>query len=77
MISTVIILAVLVALFLVGIKWSIDVVREWPHRKPIASHFTSEPSEPSPLIDNAAATALVASIRLRWAKMSRQARSGQ
>jgi hypothetical protein len=36
MVSTVITLTVLVALFLTGIKCSIDVVREWPHRKSIA-----------------------------------------
>ena len=52
MVSTVITLTVLVALFLAGIKCWIDVVREWPHSKSISSHFTAEPSGP-PLIDNA------------------------
>jgi hypothetical protein len=36
MVSTSITLTVLVALFLAGIKCSIDVVREWPHRKSIS-----------------------------------------
>ena len=39
MVSTLIALIVLVALFLLGIKWAIDLVREWPHKKPISSYF--------------------------------------
>ena len=77
MVSTVIILAVLVALFLVGIKWSIDVVSEWPHRKSITSHFTAAPSGPSPLIDNAGVTAFLASILSRSAKKKPPARGLQ
>ena len=39
MVSTAIALIVLVALFLLGIKWAIDLVREWPHKKPLSSYF--------------------------------------
>lgn len=39
MVSTAVALIVLVPLFLLGIKWAIDLVREWPHKKPISSYF--------------------------------------
>jgi hypothetical protein len=39
MISTASTLIVLVSLFLVGIKLTIDLIREWPHKKRISSHF--------------------------------------
>lgn len=39
MVPTAIALIVLVALFLLGIKWAFDLVREWPHKKPISSYF--------------------------------------
>jgi hypothetical protein len=44
MASTAMTLAVLLALFLVGIKWTIDVVRERPRKKLISSHFTLQRS---------------------------------
>jgi hypothetical protein len=68
MVSTAITLAVLVALFLAGIKWTIDVVREWPRKKSISGHLTRQRSEPSPLIDNPAVKAFFASILARWVK---------
>ena len=40
MASTAITVAFLVALFLVGIKWTVDVVREWPRKKSISNHLT-------------------------------------
>jgi hypothetical protein len=39
MVSTAIILVVLIGLFLLGIKWTIDVIREWPRKKPLSSYF--------------------------------------
>jgi hypothetical protein len=44
MVSTASTLAVLVALFLLGAKWTIDVVREWPRKKSVSSHFTKQHS---------------------------------
>jgi hypothetical protein len=37
-------LAVLVALFLLGAKWTIDVVGEWPPKKSVSNHFTEQHS---------------------------------
>jgi hypothetical protein len=39
MISPATILTVLVGFFLLGIKWGIDLIREWPRKKPISSYF--------------------------------------
>jgi hypothetical protein len=39
MISTATTLAVLIGLFLIGIKWGIDLIREWPRKKPMSSYF--------------------------------------
>ncbi len=68
MVSTPLTLAVLVALFLLGIKWTVDVVREWPRKKLISSHFTEQRAGQSPLIDNAALKLFSSSILARWAK---------
>ena len=42
MISTATTLIGLVGLFLMGIKWTIDLIREWPHKKPISSYFEKQ-----------------------------------
>ena len=39
MISTATTLIGLVGLFLVGIKWAVNLIRERPHKKPISSYF--------------------------------------
>ena len=39
MVSTGSTLAVLIALFLLGFKWTVDVIREWPRKKSIFSHI--------------------------------------
>ena len=39
MVSTAATLIVLVALFLLGIKWTIDLIREWPRKRPLSSYF--------------------------------------
>ena len=44
MVTTVSTLAVLLALFLLGAKCSIDVVREWPRKKSISNYFTEQRS---------------------------------
>jgi hypothetical protein len=46
MVSIATILVVLVALFLVGIKWTIDVIRGWPHRIPISRYLEQQRSRP-------------------------------
>jgi hypothetical protein len=35
-------LTVLIALFMIGIKLAIDVVREWPQKKSVSSHFKEQ-----------------------------------
>jgi hypothetical protein len=39
MISAATIVTVLLGLFLLGIKWGIDLIREWPRKKPMSSYF--------------------------------------
>ena len=39
MVSTTAILILLIALFIMGIKWAIDLIREWPRKKPVSNHF--------------------------------------
>jgi hypothetical protein len=51
MVSTGPTLAVLIALFLLGVKWTMDVIREWPHKKSISSHI----AEPRSVQDNSSA----------------------
>jgi hypothetical protein len=42
MVSTASTLAVLIALFLLGVKWTMDVIREWPRKKSISSHIAEQ-----------------------------------
>ena len=44
MVSTALTLTVLIALFLLGAKLTIDAVREWPRKKLISSHFMEQRS---------------------------------
>jgi len=44
MISTATTLTVLLALFLLGIKWTIDLVRGWPRKRPLSSYFEQQRS---------------------------------
>ncbi len=44
MVTTITTLVGLIALFLAGIKWTIDVVREWPRKKSISNHLTDQRS---------------------------------
>jgi hypothetical protein len=44
MITTASTLTVLIALFLLGAKLMIDVVREWPRKKSVSGHFTEQRS---------------------------------
>ena len=39
MVPTAAILIPLIALFILGVKWAIDLSREWPRKKPVSSHF--------------------------------------
>jgi len=44
MISTATMLTVLVGLFLLGIKWTIDLIRGWPRKIPLSSYFEQQRS---------------------------------
>lgn len=44
MVSTASTLAVLVALFLLGVKWTMDVIREWPRKRSISGHIAEQRS---------------------------------
>jgi hypothetical protein len=44
MVSTVITVIVLVGLFLLGIKFAIDLIRERPHKKPLSSYYERQRS---------------------------------
>jgi len=44
MISTAITLIGLLGLFLLGIKWAMDLVREWPRKGPMSSYFEQQHS---------------------------------
>jgi len=37
-------LTILVGLFLLGIKWTIDLILEWPRKKPLSSYFEQQHS---------------------------------
>jgi hypothetical protein len=44
MISTATTLIGLLALFLLGIKWAMDLIREWPRKSPMSSYFERQHS---------------------------------
>ena len=44
MISTATTLIGVLGLFLLGIKWAIDLVREWPRKSPMSSYFEQQHS---------------------------------
>ncbi|PYX25107.1 MAG: hypothetical protein DMG82_06125 [Acidobacteria bacterium] len=44
MISAATMLTVLVGLFLLGIKWTIELVRDWPRKSPMSSYFEQQRS---------------------------------
>ena len=44
MISTASTLIGLLALFLLGIKWTVDLIRGWPRKKPLSSYFEQQRS---------------------------------
>ena len=46
MVSSATILVVLVVLFLVSIKWTIDVIGGWPHKIPISRYLEQQRSRP-------------------------------
>ncbi len=52
--STVITLVVLVGLFLLGIKLTVDLIRERPHKKPLSSYYKQQRSVRESLSDKAA-----------------------
>ena len=61
MVSTGSTLAVLIALFLLGVKWTMDVIREWPRKKPISSHIAG----PRSVQDNSSAKPMKSRVR-QW-----------
>jgi hypothetical protein len=44
MISTATTLIGLLALFLLGVKWAMDLIREWPRKSPMSSYFEQQHS---------------------------------
>ena len=42
MISTATTVIGLLGLFLLGIKWTIDLIRGWPRKKPLSSYFEQQ-----------------------------------
>ena len=44
MISTATTVIGLLGLFLLGIKWTIDLIREWPRKRPLSSYFEQQHS---------------------------------
>jgi hypothetical protein len=66
MVSIATILVVLVALFLVGIKWTIDVIRGWPHRIPISRYLEQQRSRPVTANRQPGGDSFFASVLARW-----------
>lgn len=42
MVSTATTLTVLIALFLLGVKWTIDLISEWPRKSPMSTYFKQQ-----------------------------------
>jgi hypothetical protein len=66
MVSIATILVVLVALFLVGIKWTIDVIRGWPHKIPISRYLEQQRSRPVTANRQPGGDSFRASVLARW-----------
>jgi hypothetical protein len=66
MVSIATILVVLVALFLVGIKWTIDVIRRWPHKIPISRYLEQQRSHPVAANRQSGGDSFLASVLARW-----------
>jgi hypothetical protein len=66
MVSNATILVVLVVLFLVGIKWTIDVIRGWPHRIPISRYLEQQRSHPITVNRQPGGDSFLASVLARW-----------
>jgi hypothetical protein len=66
MVSNAPILVVLVVLFLVGIKWAIDVIRGWPHRIPISRYLEQQRSHPVTVNRQPGGDSFLASVLARW-----------
>ena len=66
MIPTATILVVLVALFLVGIKLTIDVIRGWPRRIPISRYLEQQRSRLVTANRQPGGEGFFASVLARW-----------
>jgi len=65
MISTATTLTVLVGLFLLGIKWTIDLIRGWPRKRPLSSYFEQQHSIARPADSQVATQTLSHFSRIR------------
>lgn len=63
MISAAIMLTVLVGLFLLGIKWTIELVLDWPRKSPMSSYFEQQRS-----MRNSGDTKAVTNTRFQFSK---------
>jgi len=68
MVSTTTILVVLIALFLVGVRWTIDVIRGWPRRVPISRYLEQQRSRSVTANRQPDGDSFFVSILARWGK---------